>query len=186
MSISYAKNVGLVKTPPIAKIGDNLYRLVNFNGLQWIAEELKETVPGATMYDVNGVKYYTRDSANAINSYAGNYGFRLPTRTEVDDLFRVSGNLNQDKVKSICVSGLEWYNLGNNSTTFSMKSLKSASGNNTLINNNPNKPYVALINSESQGGWFSGVQISEYTDDRFDFWNGADNRGVIVRLCRDL
>lgn len=179
MSISYAKNVGLVKTPPIAKIGNNLYRLVNFNGLQWIAEELKETIAGVTYVDKDGLRYYNKSNYATIENYVRNYGFRLPTRTEVDDLFRTNGNIDSSKCKSICITGVGWNNQGNNSTTFNLKPTKSLNANGDYLTENYVFNFNRLLNSDP--GWISGLRLNS-NGVSFEF--DSDSGGTVYTVVR--
>ena len=119
MSISYAQNVGLVKTPPLVKIGNKLYRTVQIGNLIWMAENLAEPlgVNGINYKVIDGVYHYgaRQDSNRAdvkIKNLIQGTGFRLPTREDINALL-------QNNLDSLCAT-TGWNNLGTNTTTLNL------------------------------------------------------------------
>ena len=182
MSISYAKNVGLVKTPPIAKIGNNLYRTVQIGTRVWIAENLKEVISGVTSHVWNGSRYYNKDTTqkNIINNFLMQYGFRYPT---ISDLQSIGFNGNVSTIRSIIATGDVWANQGTGETALNLL---------------PNKNYVVDIGHELPTTWgdywlqMHGLDNSWCVG--FKFFNGnwesigdtqPDSYEYVIRAVRD-
>lgn len=187
MSITYAQNVGLVKTPPIAKIGNNIYRTVQIGSRVWIAENLKEDISGVTSHVWKGNRYYNKNNSqkNTINNFLGQYGFRYPTEQDYAAIgVTASNNPNTNLIKSVIATGDVWDNQGTGETT---------------LNILPNKDYVVNIGHELptdlgeywvsfmpfDGDWLRGI---EYINGKFkgsSVGNQPDSYEFVVRAVKD-
>lgn len=135
------------------RIGNNNYHVVTLSdGHVWMAEELRENI--GTYLDKDGTRYYYKKSQTTIQEYLNSYGFRLPTRVEVDNILRHSGQsgdqADNNKCKSLVSTRSDWNYLGNNSTGFNLRSIRSLVDANTYMHYdyNYNDQYAILFSSD--------------------------------------
>lgn len=95
MAITYAKNVGLIKMPPIIEIGGITYGTVEVNGIIWLAEDLKNDIGDYRI--VNGEHYYKPSSSFYTSLMAIlPAGWRVETENDLSGLLSFySGHLEK-------------------------------------------------------------------------------------------
>ena len=180
MSISYAKNVGLVKTPPQVKIGNKLYRTVQIGNLIWTAECLEEPlgVNGRNYKVINGIYYYGQhsDASDKINQLIAGSGFRLPTTADSLAL------LQNNTLASLCAT-TGWDNLGTNTTTMNLPQ-----ANVPLLGNGDRIQMYGFVFCPDLRvqNHFVGIELENGVMSLFEGGGWASNPGLPCRLCRDV
>lgn len=179
MSITYAVNSCLVKTPPIVSIDGKNYPTVKIDNLYWMASPLNSEKTGLNYNtDSYGLKRYKISSV--ISSIVPDLpnGWRVPSSTDLMALFNhlKNGNLNQGRF-SLLSTGLPWYNLGTNET-----------GLNLLPDWDEAETYRNVYCQDSSDYLTPGLCI--YTDGTTEAYNNMQSYAydafyLYVRFCRD-
>lgn len=147
--------IASIPTGPVGteRIGNNDYHVVTLSdGHIWMAEELRENF--GTYLDKDGTRYYYKQNQAAMQEYLNSYGFRLPTRVEVDDILRVAGQsgdqADNNKCKSLVSTRSDWNYLGNNSTGFNLRSIRCLNSDSTYLHMDYiyNDQYAILFSSD--------------------------------------
>lgn len=103
MTITYAKNVGLVKMPPTIKIGNRDYTLVKLGDYEIMITEVEDfgvRIPGSydTQYiKYNGVCYYNYALKDTIFSEQLAEGFVFVTNAILQNIFNSLTGTNEEK-----------------------------------------------------------------------------------------
>lgn len=173
MSISYAQNVGLVKTPPRVEINGKYYRTVQVGSLVWMAEYFDDTsITYST--DSKGVKNY---SANTIRSaISGNTlvlptGWRLPSQSDLGGLFSYS------PLSALMDTGDIWNNHGTNETTMALKPTDYEPGG-------PSGLYVTLTIDSTNNYYYVSLNNGNFIRSSYGS-SDYSNQKFPCRFCRN-
>ena len=172
MAITYAQNVGLVKTPPRIEINGKFYRTVKIGSLIWTADVLDDdNITHGT--DSRGLKTYTSyniSSAISNNTLVLPAGWRMPSNNDIGALFSYS------PLVGLLATGDSWNNLGTNTSTMSITPSENVSGHS-------GKYFIGLRDSSSTG--YKEINLSGttlYVENK-----AGDSRSwsLTARFCRN-
>lgn len=150
MSISYAKNVGLVKMPPQVEILGRLYRTVKFGNVEIMAEDLAGAIGNVGAYndciEKDGVWYYHGDSLKQhIQSYL-DLGWRFMDSSDIGVIYNNLTGTNLERGCKMCGYVSELWP-GTNETTLNFMPGEGVKAQGTLSPSSFSGSYLNRNNS---------------------------------------
>lgn len=167
MSISYAKNTGLVKMPPVVEIGGKIYRCAIFGNLEVMAANIEDFgTLGTDYYKINGVCYYKRSTTTSdLIRDKLNEGWHPLNNGDISALAAYFGGGQTGYIKALGNGGNSWP--GTNESTLnilphgwtSSNGVVRDSGRLDLFVESGNWPYLEYYSGQFRTGSYSSSGV---------------------------